>query len=69
MAEKNKTLLERLHAGEKVLCEKCGKGYLQSNGDANTSYYFECSNKNCYGHVHITPNVNIFDYDTRADRI
>lgn len=61
MAEENQdNTLERLRKGEKVYCDKCGKGYfVPYNTSAEKAHSFDCSNPKCDNHVHWDPVINI----------
>lgn len=60
MAEKSVDLLTKLQKGEKVECLKCHKGhYIPYNTTPDKAHYFSCSNKECDGHFHWDPAINI----------
>ena len=57
---KDKTRLERLRSGEKVRCEKCGKGFFVPYATTvDKATYFDCSNPKCDNYVHCDPQIDI----------
>lgn len=60
MAENNDDIFTRLKNGEKVICSICHKGfYIPYNATPDKAHSFVCSNKNCNGHYHWDPNIDI----------
>ena len=51
--EEADNLSDKLRSGEKVLCEKCGKGYyIPYNTTADKAHNFNCSNPDCNNFIH-----------------
>lgn len=62
MAEKNKSLLQRLREGEKILCEQCKKGYIiPFNTTPDKAHVFECSNADCDWWMNTIPAIPEMD--------
>lgn len=50
------SILSRLVSGEKVLCDKCNKGYLVPyNTTSDKAHIFRCTH--CENFIHCDPNV------------
>ncbi len=53
-----KSLIERLRDGEKILCMKCGKDYYRTSAkDISTSHGFSCDA--CGAMINIDPVIDI----------
>ena len=58
MAEKDKSLTERLLNGEEVRCTECERGiYKPFTKNIKSCHDFICNN--CNNHIHFIPNIII----------
>lgn len=61
MKEKTvKSKWEQLRSGEKLICDKCGRGFfIPFNTAADKAHTFDCSNPECDNYIHCDPQIDI----------
>lgn len=52
-SKKQKTKLDRLYSGEKVLCDNCKKGYYEVVNGGKVVAGYKCNG--CGSFIHVTP--------------
>lgn len=58
--EKHGSQLEKLRAGEKIICPKCKSGYfIPYNTTADKAHAFNCSNSDCGNYISFDPIIDI----------
>ena len=58
--EEHGSKIEQLRSGEKVLCDKCRKGYfIPYNTTADKAHAFNCSNPDCGNYIQFDAVIDI----------
>lgn len=57
---KRDDILDQLRNGKKILCSRCGVGYMiPYNTSAEKAHSFNCSNPKCNHYLHYDPVIEI----------